>query len=281
VVDIKMNNQQIKAICDVLGETDKGYTKKELMVLLEQSNIEILSDGNESNLYGYKIGLNKREWLCKCMINESNKMHSCGNIYIFLEKALNPVAFTDENSRDKYNYMLEGINKVLIMTGIEMTKEGKLTKVEQAKTLDEVDKRVNDLKRKLYSRAIHNEVKKYCIKEYLEKDYFDAVFEAAKGLAERVRQISGLNMDGGQLFQTAFSKNDPYVFFNTMKTESELSEFSGLKELMEAVFHLVRNPAAHTPKVNWKVDEEKALDVLTIISFAHKYLDECYKMPGK
>ena len=39
--------------------------------------------------------------------------------------------------------------------------------------------------------------------------------------------------------------------------------------------------AAHTPKINWKVDEDKALDILTVISFAHKYLDECHKMPGK
>ena len=107
------------------------------------------------------------------------------------------------------------------------------------------------------------------------------MFEAAKGLAERVRNITGLTTDGGTLFQTAFSKNDPYLFFNCMATESEKSEFTGLKELMEAIFHLVRNPAAHTPKVNWKIEESKAMDILTIISFAHKYLDECHKIPGK
>lgn len=44
---------------------------------------------------------------------------------------------------------------------------------------------------------------------------------------------------------------------------------------------LVRNPVAHTPKINWKVDKDKALDILTLISFAHKYLDERHKMPGK
>ena len=66
-----------------------------------------------------------------------------------------------------------------------------------------------------------------------------------------------------------------------MSTNSERSEFAGLKELLEAIFHLVRNPAAHTPKVNWKSDETKALDILTLISFAHKYLDECHRMPGK
>lgn len=120
---------------------------------------------------------------------------------------------------------------------------------------------------------------KYCIADYLRKDYYDAVFEASKGLAERVRSITGLTTDGGTLFQTAFSKNDPYIFFNSMRTDSEKSEFTGLKELLEAIFHLFRNPAAHTPKINWKTDETKALDALTLISFAHKYLDECYPVP--
>jgi len=156
-----------------------------------------------------------------------------------------------------------------------------LIPAERAKTLDEVDRRINSLKKHLYNRAIHQEVTKYCIKDYLRKDYYDAVFESAKGLAERVRIISGLTTDGGALFQKAFSKNDPYIFFNGLSTSNEISEFVGLKELLEAIFHLVRNPAAHTPKVNWKVDETKALDILTVISFAHKYLDECHRIPTK
>ena len=115
----------------------------------------------------------------------------------------------------------------------------------------------------------------------MRADYYDAVFEASKGLAERVREISGLTTDGGNLFQTAFSTNDPDLFINLMETESERSEFIGLKELLQSIFHLVRNPAAHTPKVNWKTDETKALDILTLISFAHKYLDERHRIPGK
>jgi uncharacterized protein (TIGR02391 family) len=90
-----------------------------------------------------------------------------------------------------------------------------------------------------------------------------------------------LSDDGVELFQTAFSTKDPYIFFNKLSTKSEVSEFNGLKKLLEAIFQLVRNPAAHTPKVNWKIDETKALDILTVISFAHKYLDECHKMPYK
>lgn len=276
-----IDEQQLKAICDVLGETNRGYTKTELTRLLQQSGIELVSDGRQSNGYTYQLGLNKRDWLYNCLANEINKNHSLVRVYMFIEKALNPVAFTNEENRAKYEYLFEETNKALLLAGMEVTKEGKLIETVQAKTLDEVDRRVNSLKRELYNRSIHSEVQKYCIEDYLRKDYYDAVFEAAKGLAERVRQITGLTTDGGTLFQTAFSKNDPYLFFNGLQTDSEKSEFTGLKELLEAIFHLVRNPAAHTPKVNWKVDEAKALDILTLISFAHKYLDECHKMPGK
>lgn len=276
-----LDSQQLKAVCDVLAETTLGYTKTELTRLLQQSGIEILSDGKSNNGYIYQFGLNKRDWLYNCLASEINKSSSLNRIYIFLEKALNPVAFTSEQTRDKYNFLLEGTNKVLLLAGLEMTATGKLVEAIQAKTLDEVDRRVNSLQRQLYNRAIHEEVKKYCIKDYLRQDYYDVVFEAAKGLAERVRKITGLTTDGGTLFQTAFSKNDPYLFFNKMQTDSEKSEFIGLKELLDAIFHLVRNPAAHTPKINWKADETRALDVLTLISFAHKYLDECHKFPGK
>lgn len=281
MVNKVIDEQQLKAVCDVLGETNRGYTKTELTRLLQQSGIELVSDGRKSNGYTFQLGLNKRDWLYNCLANEVNKNHSLMRIYMFIEKALNPVAFTSEENRAKYEYLFEGTNKALLLAGMEVTKEGKLVEVVQAKTLDEVDRRVNSLKRELYNRSIHSEVQKYCIEDYLRKDYYDAVFEAAKGLAERVRQITGLTTDGGTLFQTAFSKNDPYIFFNGLQTDSEKSEFTGLKELLEAIFHLVRNPAAHTPKVNWKVDEAKALDILTLISFAHKYLDQCHKMPGK
>lgn len=276
-----LDEQQLKAVCDVLAETNLGYTKSELTRLLEQSGIENVSDGRTSSAYGYTTGLNKRDWLYNCLATDINKRHSLMFVYTFIEKALNPVAFTDEKKREQYNYLFEGVNRALLLAGLEMTKEGKLIEAIQAKTLDEVDRRVNSLEKHLYERAIHSEVRKYCIKDYLQNDYYDAVFEAAKGLAERVRQLSGLTTDGGTLFQTAFSTRDPYLFFNRMQSDSEKSEFTGLKELLESIFHLVRNPAAHTPKINWRMDETMALDVLTLISFAHKYLDECHKVPGK
>lgn len=75
-------------------------------------------------------------------------------IYMFIEKALNPVAFTSEENRAKYEYLFEGTNKALLLAGMEVTKEGKLVEVVQAKTLDEVDRRVNSLKRELYNMIL-------------------------------------------------------------------------------------------------------------------------------
>lgn len=281
MVNKVLDQQQLQAVCAVLAHTNKGLTKAEISHILVQSKISLEDDGSSASGHTYKFGLNKREWLFNCLANEINKSQTYKKIYMFIEKALNPVSYTEENDRNKYKYLIEGINRALLLAGLSVNNSGQLVEAVQAKTLDEVDRRVNHLEKELYNRTIHNEVRKYCIKDYLKKDYFDAVFEASKGLAERVRQITGLTTDGGTLFQTAFSKGNPYLFFNSMRTESERSEFTGLKELLEAIFHLVRNPAAHTPKINWKTDETKALDILTLISFAHKYLDECHCIPNK
>jgi uncharacterized protein (TIGR02391 family) len=274
-----ISQEQLQAICDVLAETNMGLTKTELSKILVHCGIDAIDDGYRSNGLMYTIGQNKRTWLYNCLANEINKTKNLTKFFMFLESALNPSRYTADSNRAMFSSLREGVNKVLMFAGLEVQQTGKLQKVTKAETLDEVDRRVNSLKKHLYNRAIHTEVTKYCVNDYLRKDYYDAVFEAAKSLAQRVREISGLPLDGSKLFQSAFSTKDPYIFLNRLQTDSEISEHNGLKELLEAIFHLIRNPAAHTPKINWIIDETKALDVLTMISLAHKYLDECGQVP--
>lgn len=278
-----LNEQQLKSICAVLADTNNGLTKTEIKSILHSCHIEETDDGRRTINNGmfYQIGLNKREWLYNCFVADVNKHQTFSNIYNFIESALSPINYTSADKRNKYTWILEELNKVLLLIGLQVGKDGKIKCTAKADTLDEVDRRVNSLKKKLYDRGIHTEVMKYCMADYLRQDYYDVVFEAAKGLAERVRQITGLTTDGNKLFEAAFSTKDPYLFFNGLQTESEKNEFNGLKELLIAIYHFVRNPIAHTPKINWKTEENKVLDILSLISFAHKYLDECYKMPNK
>ena len=273
--------QNLHNISAIIADTNRGLTKSELERHLRESKIVLVNDGSYNNGIYYKIGLNKRDWLYNCFANEINTTHSFDRIVRFIEIVMDPTNYTKMEKRGQYQFILEELNKILLLLGCEINPSGKLTEKVKATTLEEVDRRVNSLKKKLYDRNIHSEVTKYCIKDYLRKDYFDAVFEATKGLAERVREISGLNSDGNELFQSAFATKDPYIVLNMLATESEKNEYNGLKELLMSLFHLVRNPMAHTPKINWKQNENEALDILTIISFAHKYLDKCYKNPSK
>lgn len=282
-MDLKtiFTEQNLHNISAIIADTNRGLTKSELERHLRESRITLVSDESYNNGIYYKVGLNKRDWLYNCFANEINITHSFNKVVKFIEIVMNPINYTKLEKREKYQFILEELNKILLLLGYEIDSSGKLTEIVKAKNLDEVDRRVNSLKKKLYDRNIHSEVTKYCVNDYLREDYFDTVFEATKGLAERVREISGLNSDGNELFQNAFATKDPYIILNMLATDSEKNEYNGLKELLIALFHLVRNPMAHTPKINWKQNENEALDILTIISFTHKYLDKCYKNPSK
>lgn len=102
-----LGSQELKAICNIIADTNKGLTKTELTHLLGHCKITILDDGSKSNGYTYTIGLNKRDWLYNCLANEINTTHSLSKIYSFLEASLNPISYTTEPSRQKYEYLLE------------------------------------------------------------------------------------------------------------------------------------------------------------------------------
>lgn len=45
MINTKLNEQQLKAVCDVLAETTSGLTRTELTRLLQQTGIELAPDG--------------------------------------------------------------------------------------------------------------------------------------------------------------------------------------------------------------------------------------------
>ena len=122
-------------------------------------------------------------------------------------------------------------------------------------------------------RGGHAEIFKYCTEELVAEDCFGAVFEATKGLGERVRQMSSLDEDGYPLVQEAFEGSNPMIAFNSLRTSTEKNEQRGLASLMKGVFSAFRNPEAHEPKLLWHVSEADALDLLSTLSLVHRRLD--------
>lgn len=121
---------------------------------------------------------------------------------------------------------------------------------------------------------MHPEVLKYCRTELMQDNYFHAVFEATKGLAQRIRDMSDIQADGATLVDRVFSIEQPILAFNTLRTDTEKSEHKGFAALLKGCFAAVRNPLAHEPKILWD-GEDDAADYLSLISLLHRKLDDC------
>jgi len=44
--------------------------------------------------------------------------------------------------------------------------------------------------------------------------------------------------------------------------------------LLKGVFGTFRNTTAHAPKITWEINEQDALDILSMISLIHRKLDK-------
>lgn len=167
----------------------------------------------------------------------------------------------------------EAINQILLLRGIELSSDGRLCQVQPANTVSEASKRASMIREKLKGRIIHAEVIKYCKAELMQENYFHAVFEAIKGVAERLRQMTGVQADGAKLVDaTLLSKPQPLLAINSLQTENECNEQNGFAFIIKGCFMAIRNPRAHTPQIMWKGEDDVA-DLFSLLSLIHRKLD--------
>jgi uncharacterized protein (TIGR02391 family) len=198
--------------------------------------------------------------------------HGCANRIIdFVQSFLAPARFVGRS--EEFEAHRQALNTILAFSGLEYGKDGKFCVCNTAQTLDEAEGRARKLRTKFQGRRIHPEVLKYCRAELLQDKYFHAVFEATKGLAQRIRDLSGVQADGAALVDHVFSIDRPVLAINSLRTETEKSEHKGFASLLKGCFGAVRNPPAHEPKILWQ-GEEDAADYLSLISLLHRKLDD-------
>ena len=90
------------------------------------------------------------------------------------------------------------------MRGYELLENGKIKKVSKIETINEAQMRANKLNKKLIDRNVHQDVLNFCKSELMVDNYFHAVFEATKSVADKIRDKTGLNTDGAELIDTTF-----------------------------------------------------------------------------
>ncbi|RMH17674.1 MAG: TIGR02391 family protein [Gammaproteobacteria bacterium] len=251
----------IEAIARILGEAGSG-TDITRYLAANQLN----DDSGEST---------KWRRLNAIFLSIQNSTNSANQILAFIKSYMAPTRFAGQ--RDVFEKFRGELNAILIMHGLEFGKDGQFRLTNKANSLDEAEKRAQGIRHKLAARTPHPEVLKYCQAELMQENYFYAVFEASKGLFQRIREKSGAGDDGAALIDRVFSVDNPLLAFNTLQTETERSEHKGFAQLLKGCAAAVRNPLAHGPKILWH-GEDDAADYLTLISMLHRKLDQCIKV---
>ena len=193
----------------------------------------------------------------------------------FIQLVLTPSRFVGKS--DEFESLRSKVNQQLAFEGYEIRENGKFAQIQKANVISDVELKVENLRQELINRNAHNQIFRYCTPELLSNNYFHSVFEASKGLFQRIRDLSGLTTDGNALIEQVFS-SIPILIINNYQTKQEKDEHTGFCNLLKGLCGMFRNPEAHQPKIFWDIDEQDALEILGLISYCHRRLDKAQKI---
>ena len=203
--------------------------------------------------------------------------NGCGNNVIdFIQKTITPRRYADNQEFEREK---AAINEKLLYEGFEINEIGQILQCKKAQTISEAKERSQKIKTKIRGMRIHSEIIKYCDEEWLNEDYFHAVEEVAKSVFDRLRNMTGIHQDGGELVTTCFSLGKtgiPVLALNRLETVSEQSEQKGFMNFCIGFYGLYRNPKAHNARVNEDVKLEQFAEVLVVASIIHERLDHVF-----
>ena len=264
---IPFKPQKIEAVCRVIADTERGLTGSEIGYLIVDCKMKDVDPSNT-----------KWKRLFNSLVDSQNR-HKVGNhLIMFINRAIDPVNYI--RNKGDFEWRRSELNVVLAFSGYSIREDGKVIRSQVETTLKGARARAGALRATLEDRGVHEEVFKYCKAELLEENYFHAVLEAIKGIAQRIRDMSDLPSDGASLVNKAFSVNNPILAINSLATETEISEQKGFGNILVGLFGAVRNPTAHAPKTSWPMTEQDALDIFSLVSFVHRKLDGAKSIVG-
>lgn len=64
-----------------------------------------------------------------------------------------------------------------------------------------------------------------------------------------------------------------------LRTISETSEQKGFVNLLKGTHGTFRNPTAHAPRKDWEMKKDDAEDLLSLLSFIHRRIDNATMPP--
>lgn len=251
---------EVEAIARALGDTAEGLSGSEIGHLLATLNMVDQTP-------------NATKWvrLLNAFAERQNRAQNRRAILEFMRQAMLPARHVKRPER--FEPIRANLNRALAFSGLAVDASGELVAVDRVTTLPEAARRADDLRADLVRRGVHADVLRFCRSELVADNYFHAVLEASKSIADKLRTRTGLTEDGGKLVDVALCGPAPRLSINALATESQRSEQSGFANLIKGTFGMFRNPTAHEARFLWQMSKEDAEDLLSLASMIHRRLD--------
>jgi len=251
---------ELEAIAAALGDTSEGLTGSEISHLL--ASIKMIDPTPTST-----------KWvrLHNAFVERQNRAQNRRAILEFMRQAMLPARHVKRPER--FEPMRANLNRALAFSGLAVDAAGELVSADHVKTLPEAAQRADELRADLVRRGVHADVLRFCRAELVADNYFHAVLEASKSIADKLRTRTGLTDDGGKLVDAALCGSSPLLAINALASESQRSEQSGFANLIKGTFGMFRNPSAHEARILWAMSKEDAEDLLSLASLIHRRLD--------
>lgn len=256
----QFSQSDLEAIAAALGDTSEGLTGTEIRHLLETLR---MADPTPD--------MSKWKRLHNAFVERQNYSRNRRAIMEFIRQAMKPARYA--KCPERFEAMRANLNRALAFSGLAVNTAGEIYAADRVETLSEAQRRADELRADLTSRGVHPDVLRFCRAELVADNYFHAVLEATKSIADKLRVKSGLSEDGSKLVDATLCGAVPRIAINDLVTESQRSEQSGFANLVKGVFGMFRNPTAHEPRVLWGMSKEDAEDLLSIASLIHRRLD--------
>lgn len=254
---------QLEAIARIFADTEEGLTGTEIAHLLKECRIP---DPSPS--------LPKEKRLLKALAEYQDDRQFGNHVVMFINRAMNPANY--KTTRDLFVGRQMQLARILAAARMTVGDDGRVRRLRLSPDADDPISREERLVAALKARGAHEAVIDVCRADHLETSFCLVVFEALQRLTAKIQLLSGLTVHGTDLARQAFSISAgkrPLIAVNALSTENERAEQRAVANLTIGLFGVIRNPAAHNPKIEWDMKEQDAADVLTMISMVLRTLE--------
>ncbi len=114
------------------------------------------------------------------------------------------------------------------------------------------------------------------LNHYRNRDFRNSVLDGALALSDKIRERTGLDLDGDDLCNNAFSPNNPILVFSENASQSGRNDQKGFLEIFKGFYRGIRNPKAHS--MLHDLDAHKTAQYLVLASLLMRRVTEASKV---